>query len=101
MTITIDKTTLSEIRSKLDEVSSASTKADATQAIKHLDHIASQLKGQLDSYLSGKLSEVISYAKEASGQAKDKQLWISNMESSWYVFENGFEKSINAEKLTQ
>jgi hypothetical protein len=53
------------------------------------------LNGIIDPYLSGKLGEVISYAKEASGRARNKQHWISCVEQSWYVFENGVKRDRN------
>jgi hypothetical protein len=78
-----------ELRQLVDEVIYSPTKKDAQLPAKRLEFMASNLKGDIDSYLSGKLREVVSYAKEASGQAINKDHWISQVERSWYVFENG------------
>ena len=85
----MDKNTLEKLRELVDAVMYAPTKKDAKDLIRRLEFMASHMKSDLDGYLSGKLSEVVSYAKEASGQVRNKEHWISNVEQSWYVFENG------------
>ena len=79
---------LNKIRDLVNEVMYSSTNKDAQGAIRRLEFMASGLRGDLDGYSFGKLSEVIGYAKEASGQVKNKEHWVSNVEQSWYVFEN-------------
>jgi len=85
----MDKNTLEKLRELVDAVMYAPTKKDAKNLIRRLEFMASYMKSDLDGYLSGKLSEIVSYAKEASGQVRNKEHWISNIERSWYVFENG------------
>lgn len=85
----MDKNTLNELRQLVNEVMYASTKKDAQHPLKLLESKASGLKGVIDPYFSGKLGEVISYAKEASGRVNNKEHWISCAENCWYVFENG------------
>jgi len=84
----MDKKTLEEIRNLVDRVVYSRNKADAKQHVKRLEFEAAHAKSHLDPYLAGKLSEVVSYAKEASGQVTNKEHWISCMESSWYVLES-------------
>ena len=88
----MDDNTLKELRKLVDEVVYASTKKDAQSPLRRLEFEASMLRGVTDPYLSGKLGEVINYAKEASGRVKNKQHWISCVEQSWYVFENGLKR---------
>jgi hypothetical protein len=90
----MDKNTLDELRQLINEVMYASTKKDAQHPLKLLEFKASGLKGLIDPYLSGKLGEVINYAKEASGRGKNKEHWISCVENHWYVFENGIKHDI-------
>lgn len=80
--------TLNRIKDLVNEVIYSSTKKDAQSGIKRLEFMVSGLRGDLDGYSFGKLSEVIGHAKEASGQVENKEHWISNVEQSWYVFEN-------------
>jgi hypothetical protein len=85
----MDDNTLKDLRKLVDEIIYASTKKDAQYPSRCLEFKASMLNGTIDPYLSGKLGEVIGYAKEASGGVRNKQHWISCVEQSWYVFENG------------
>jgi hypothetical protein len=84
----MDKNKLTEIRKLVEQVIYSNSKSDAKPYITRLEFAASHAKSGLNSYFSGKLSEVVSYAKEASGQVKNKEHWISCMESSWYVLES-------------
>lgn len=84
----MDKQKLSEIRELVEQVIYSSSKIDAKPYISRLEFAASHARSGLDSYFSGKLNEVVSYAKEASGQAKNKDHWISCMESCWCVLES-------------
>ncbi len=85
----MDQNSLEKLRELVDAVMYAPTKKDAKSLIRRLEFMTSSIKSDLDGYYSGKLSEVINYAKEASGQVRNKGHWISNIEQSWYVFENG------------
>lgn len=78
--------TLEKLRELVDAVMYAPTKKDANDPIRRLEFMASHMKGDLDGYLSGKLSEVVSYAKdakEASGQVRNKEHWISVCLREW------------------
>jgi hypothetical protein len=84
----MDMKELEDIRELIDLVIYSSTKADAKPVIRRLNFAISNVKPKLDPYLAGKLSEAASYAAEASGQARNKEHWISCMEQSWYVFKS-------------
>ena len=84
----MDNEKLKELRSLIDEVIYAHSKKEAASPLRKLEFMAAQIKPQLNGYTSGKLSEAVGCAKEASGQVRNKEHWISNMERSWYVFEN-------------
>ena len=88
----MDTNKLSELRQLVDEVMYASTKKEAELPLRRLEFIASGLKGSIDPYFSGKLGEVIVFAKEASGRVSNKQHWISCAEQCWYTFENGVKR---------
>jgi len=88
----LDARELSELRQLVDEVIYAPTKKEAQPPLRRLEFIAAGLKGSIDPYFSGKLGEVIAYAKEASGRVSNKQHWISCAESCWYTFENGVKR---------
>ncbi|MGI2325189.1 MULTISPECIES: hypothetical protein [Methylococcus] len=83
---------LSELRQLVDEVMYASTKNEAQHPLRRLEFIASELTGIIDPYLSGKLKEIIAYAKEASGRDSNKHHWISCVKNCWYTFENGVKR---------
>lgn len=83
---------IKELQKLIDEVIYSPTKKDAQISVRRLEFMASDLNSEVDGYLSGKLREVISYAKEASGQSKNKDHWISQVERCWYVFENGLKE---------
>ncbi|MEX2164003.1 MAG: hypothetical protein WD823_07145 [Sulfuricaulis sp.] len=93
----MDKNRLEELRQLVEDVMYASTKKEAQYPIKRLEFMASTLRGEIDGYLFGKLGEVISYAKEASGQVKNKDHWISCVERCWYVFESRVDKEARAD----
>lgn len=88
----MDDKTLNELRQLVDKIMYAPTKKDAQHPLRRLEFVASGLKGTIDPYLSGKLSEVIAYAKEASGRVNNKAHWMSCVEQCWYVFENGVKR---------
>ena len=85
----MDENTLKELRELVDAVIYAPTKKDAKDPVSRLEFMASRITSDIGGYLSEKLGEVVIYAKEASGQVKDKEHWISNVNRSWYIFENG------------
>ncbi len=84
--------TISQLKGLIDEVIYAPTKKDAQHQLRRLEFMASGLRGRIDPYLSGKLSEVIAYAKEASGRVNNKSHWISCVDQCWYVFESGVQR---------
>jgi hypothetical protein len=84
----MDMKELEDIRELIELVIFASTKAEAKPHIQRLNFAIANVKPKLDSYLAGKLSEAAGYAAEASGQARNKEHWISCMEQSWYVFKS-------------
>lgn len=83
------KNELNELKQLVNEVMYATTKKEAQRPLECLNAKASELEGVIDPYFSGKLDEVIGFAKEASGKVSDKEHWISCVERHWYVFENG------------
>ena len=85
----MDDKTLKDLRALVDEVIYSSTKSIAKDPINRLEFMASHIKSDIDGYFATKLDDVVSYAKEASGQSRDKERWINNLNSSWYTFENG------------
>ena len=76
---------LSNLKSLFEQAEFASTKSDAAKSVKQLEFACSTLK--LDPYPRTKLSEAINYAKQASGQVKDKEHWVSCMKDAWNSFE--------------
>jgi hypothetical protein len=84
----MDNEKLRKLRSLIDEVIYSHNKKEAAIPLRKLEFMAAQVKSELNGYSSGKLSEAVGYAKEASGQVKNRDLCISNMERSWYVFES-------------
>ncbi len=78
-----------ELRELVDNVLYSPTKKDAQPLLRRLEFMASDIRGDVDGYLSGKLREVVNYAKEAAGQSRNKDHWISQVEKCWHVFENG------------
>ena len=79
---------LKDIRKLIELVIHARIKADAKPHVNRLDFAVLHVKPTLDPYFAGKLREAATYAKEASGQVRNKEHWISCMERSWYVFES-------------
>lgn len=84
---------LRELRQLIDEVMHADTKKDAEQPLRRLEFLAAVLTETIGPYFSGKLGEVIAYAKEASGRVSNKQHWISCVEQEWHVFKAGIARS--------
>ncbi|GIK24694.1 MAG: hypothetical protein BroJett006_09400 [Betaproteobacteria bacterium] len=82
----LSKQELTELRVLVDEVIYSRSKAEAKGPVRRLESRAAQLSSQLDSYLYGKLGEIIAYAKDASGQPRNKEHWIVCVEQCWYVF---------------
>lgn len=85
----MNKKRLEELRALVEEVMYAPTKKEALRPLRRLEFTAMALRGEVDKYFADKLGEAIAYAKEASGQVKNKDHWISCIEQCWYVFENG------------
>jgi hypothetical protein len=69
----MDMKQLEDVRELIELVIHASTKDSAKPHIKRLDFAISKLKPELDPYFAGKLSEAADYAKEASGQVRNKE----------------------------
>ena len=84
----MDKNTVDKLRNLIDATIYAATKNDAKIPIRQLEFMASNIKGKIHPYAFGKLREAINYAMEASGRVENKEHWISNVNTSWYVFEN-------------
>lgn len=84
----MDLTQIEEIRKLIELVIHSKTKADAKPHANRLDFAVTRAKSTLNPYFAGKLREAATYANEASGQVKNKEHWISCMQSSWYVFES-------------
>lgn len=74
---------LEEFRELIDEVIYASTKSEAKLPIKKLKFFVNQLNGKVDNYLHGVMEKIVNHAVEASGQVKNKDHWISNVEDNW------------------
>lgn len=89
----LSKQELTGLRTLVDEVIYSGSKAEAKTHVRRLESIASQLSPQLDPYLRGKLSEVIAYAKDASGRPRNKEHWLACVEQCWYVFERSAAKA--------
>ena len=79
---------LSELKEMIEEVAYASTKNDAARLIRKLEFKTSGLRNEIEPYPYKKLKEAINYAKNASGQVKNKERSLFCMESAWYVFES-------------
>ncbi|MBU1138815.1 MAG: hypothetical protein KKA76_07555 [Proteobacteria bacterium] len=74
---------LEEFRVLIDAVIYAPTKKDAKFPIKKLEFFVSQLNGKVENYLHGVMKTIVNHAKEASGQVKNKDHWVSNVEDNW------------------
>lgn len=88
----MDDSELIKLRDIIDEVIYAPTKKEAQSPLRRLECFVSLKRSNIlciDPYLDGKIDQVIAYAKDASGQAKNKEHWISCVDQSWYTFENG------------
>ncbi|MDO6575935.1 hypothetical protein ALT761_01885 [Alteromonas sp. 76-1] len=79
---------LNELRELLKYIAFAGTKKEASTHLRKLKSKESKLKGVLNGYTVGKLSEAINFADQAAGNVKNKEELISHMESSWSVFES-------------
>lgn len=78
---------LNEIKDLAAAITAAPTKSETQKDVRRLEFIHTQLKGEINGYVSGKLGKVVIDAKEASGQVSNKDHRISNMKESLYVFE--------------
>lgn len=86
---------LTNLWKSIEEVINAPTKKEAKSLVSRLRFQTTKIKTHIDDpYLSNKLDEVIIYAEEASGRAKDKAHWESCVQQSWYTFENGIRVAI-------
>jgi len=92
----MDKNGLAELRRLVEQVMYAPTKKGAQQSIRRLEFMAATVKVEIDGYDSGKLSEVIGYAKEAAGRVRNKEHWIARGEQCWYVFENAVRRELES-----
>jgi hypothetical protein len=84
----IEDKKLEQLWDLVQEVLYASTKESAKGPLKKLEFQASILSDSLSPYARGKLREVISYSKTASGQVRDKVHWERQLKQAWYVFKN-------------
>lgn len=83
---------LTELRDLIEQVMYARTKKEAQFPLTKLERFIALKRSSilcLDPYLDGKIDQVIAYAKDASGRVTNKEHWISCVDQSWYVFENG------------
>jgi hypothetical protein len=83
-----DSINLKELKRKVDAVIFTTSKADAARPLRELEFYVATNTSGLDPYLRGKLSEVVCYAKEASGQPRDKSHWAQVADSCWHEFES-------------
>lgn len=89
---------LIELRDLIEQVMYAPTKKEAQFLLIKLEHFIALKRSSilcLDPYLNGKIDQVIAYAKDASGRVMNKEHWISCVDQSWYVFENGIKSKRN------
>ncbi|HCE3221125.1 TPA: hypothetical protein NG573_004539 [Vibrio parahaemolyticus] len=94
------KSELDKFRELVDVVLCCSTKAEAKPYINKMNFAAIQLCRNADNYTSQKIRKVANYASLASGQPRDRDLHISNMEQAWYIVESELLSSIGEEKNT-
>jgi len=78
---------INELRGLVDRLICSSSKDDAIRPCRRLELSASMISDRISPYALHKLREVISYAKEASGQPRDKEHWVLCADSSWHAFE--------------
>ncbi|BFM05343.1 hypothetical protein [Halioxenophilus aromaticivorans] len=83
---------LNEIKSLIEEVASSLNKTQAKAPLTKLRVRIGSLRGKIDPYLLGKLTEAMNYSSEAAGRSGSKQHWLSQANESWLVFENGIEQ---------
>lgn len=81
-----------KIRSFVDDVLFAPTKAAAKTHLRKLESEVSILTVSLQPYAREKLRQVVTYSSEASGQVKNKEHWIRCTEQAWYLFEREIKK---------
>jgi hypothetical protein len=79
---------LKKIKRLVDEVIYSQTKRDAMRPFARLNLAISSISHKIPVSAALKLQEVAAYAKEASGQPRMKEHWISCVETSWYSFES-------------
>ena len=94
------KSELDTFKELVDTVICCSTKVDAKPYINKMNFAAMQLCRMADHYTSEKIRQVADYASLASGQPRDKDRHISNMERAWYIVESELLSSCD-EKDTQ
>ncbi|KPA54128.1 hypothetical protein VT25_03565 [Photobacterium leiognathi subsp. mandapamensis] len=82
------KSELKEFRALVDAVINSSSKAEAKPYISKMNFAASYLHDKADGYTSEKIRKVCNYASLASGQPRDKEHHISNLERAWYLVES-------------
>ena len=88
---------LIELKAMVDEVIYSPTKKDSIHPLRRLtSYVARNV--DVNPYLEGKITEVVNYAKQASGQGTNKEHWIRCVESSWYTFEDGLKLAIEPDK---
>ena len=78
---------IDEIKKLIHELINAYSKNDAQRYVSRLEFIKSINKYNISPYSFEKLSQAINYAKQASGQVKNKEHWANNSEQSFYLFE--------------
>ncbi len=88
----MDEKKIQEFRMLVDDVIDSPTKKDAQISLDRLKLLASSVESSIDSDLYGKLREVINSAQKASGQAQNKNHWITRLNNSWYIFERRVKK---------
>lgn len=74
---------LEEFRVLIDDVVYATSKNEAKLPIKKLEFFVTHLKGVVDPYFHGVMKTIVNHAKEASGQPRNKEHWLTNVEDNW------------------
>jgi hypothetical protein len=95
----MENVNLNELLELLEYVAFADTKKEASTHLKKLKFKEANLKGVLNGYTVGKLSEAINSADQASGNVKNKEEFISHMESSWSIFESDIENGTSGRNV--
>ncbi len=79
---------LKSLNQLLEDAMYSSTKKEAQVYLNRLEFSANNLRSKVEPYAYNKLKEAINYAKQASGQASEKEHWVSSAQQSWFVFES-------------